>query len=75
MGEKNNDKCLEYKVSKNYNDNTIKKMLLDKYDVDDLIRLPIRERNKIIKDIYNELDVSLRQLGRVLGVGKAVEKR
>ena len=37
-----------------------------------VFRLPIGERNKIIKDIYNELDISLRQLSRALDLGKAV---
>ena len=34
--------------------------------------LAIEERNKQIREIYLQTRVSIRQLGRVLGVGKGV---
>ncbi len=75
MNTKNNDECLEYRLVKKYNDDTFKRIIHKKYVIDDLVKLSIKERNKIINDIYNEMDVSIRQLSRVLGVGKAVVER
>lgn len=75
MNAKNNDECLEYRLVKKYNDDTFKRIIYKKYVIDDLVKLPIKERNKIINDIYNEMDVSIRQLSRVLGVGKSVVER
>ncbi|MDR7871166.1 MAG: transposase [Tissierellaceae bacterium] len=75
MSEKNNDECLEYKVNRSYNDDTIKKMIQNKYDIDNLIKLPLKERNGMIKKIYNEFNISLRQLSRALDMGKAVIER
>ena len=75
MNANNNDECLEYKLVKKYNESTLKEIIHRKYNIDKLIKLPTEERNKMIKEIYNEIDVSIRQLSRILGIGKtAIEK-
>ena len=72
MNAQNNDVCLEYSPVKKYNDDTFKKVIYKKYNIDNLSELPIKERNRIIKNIYSEANISIRQLGRVLGIGKTV---
>lgn len=75
MNEENNDECLEYEAVQKYNDDSLRNKIEDKYDIDNLLKLPIKERNVIIKDLYNKLDISLRQLSRVLDVGKGVVEK
>src|SRR5690606_12630591 len=75
MNTQNNDECLEYKPVKKYNEYTFKKIIHKKYSIDNLSKLSIKERNKIIKNIYNETDISIRQLSRALGVGKSIVER
>lgn len=68
----NNDVCLEYSPVKKYNDDAFKKVIHMKYNIDSLGELPIKERNRMIKNIYSETNISIRQLSRVLGIGKTV---
>jgi len=72
MNAKNNDECLEYKPIKIYNDNTLREIIQKEYEINNINKMPIKERNKIIEKIYNETDTSIRQLSRVLGVGKTI---
>jgi len=37
--------------------------------------MPIEKRNKLIKEIYQRTGVSIRQLARVLGIGKNIIER
>ena len=72
MNVKNNDQCLEYNPIIKYNDNTLRKIIKKKYNINHLDKLPINERNERIKEIYNNTNVSIRQLSRILGMGKAI---
>lgn len=75
MNAKNDDECLEYKAVKKYNESTLKEIIHRKYNIDKLIKLPTDERENMIKEIYNNQDISIRQLSRILGIGKtAIEK-
>lgn len=49
--------------------------ILDKYVIDEIVNLPPRERNLIIKNIYHEFGVSIVQLSRVMGVGRGIVQR
>ncbi|MBU5676155.1 transposase [Alkaliphilus sp. MSJ-5] len=75
MNVQNSDECLEYKPVKKYNDDTFKKIIHKKYNINDLNKLSVEERNKLIKNIYNETDISIRQLSRILGIGKTIVER
>jgi putative transposase len=75
MNLPNNDECLDYKQVKKNNDETLKEKIHKKYNINNIFELPIEERNKIIKKIYNETDVSIRQLASVLEMGKAIVER
>ena len=72
MNAQNNDVCLKYNPVKKYNDDTFKKVIHKKYNIDSLGELTIKERNRIIKNIYSEANISIRQLSRVLGIGKTI---
>ena len=75
MNAYNNDECLEHNVIKRYNDNTLKEIIEKEYNIDKLPKLSIEERNEIIKEIYDKTNASIRQLSRIIGLGKtAVEK-
>lgn len=43
--------------------------------MDALLDMVPEERNKVIKDIYHQTGVSIRQLGRVIGIGKAIVEK
>lgn len=75
MNTPNKDECLGYKSKAKYNEDSYKKIIHKKYKVDNLTDLPINERNEIINRIYNELDISIRQLSKALGVGKTVVEK
>lgn len=72
MNTSNNDECLEYIERPQYTDMALKTILHEKFNIENMAALPIEERNRKIKEIYEETGVSIRQLARVLGLGKAV---
>ena len=45
---------------------------LKEYEINNINKMPIKERNKIIEKIYNETESSIRQLSRILGIGKTI---
>lgn len=70
--EINDDNCLDYQLNKKITDYALKQIVNKDFAIDTLTDLSIDERNKIIKEIHHETGASIRQLGRVLGVGKAI---
>jgi len=75
MKANNSDKCLEYNIIRRHNDKTLREIINKKYDVFEIDRKSIKKRNKVICKIYDEQKTSIRQLSRVLGVGKTVVER
>ncbi|NPV45299.1 MAG: transposase [Firmicutes bacterium] len=75
MNTSNEDECLEYLETPKYTDMSLKTILYKKFNIENLEELPIEERNKKIKEIYEKTGVSIRQLARVLGLGKAVVEK
>jgi putative transposase len=72
MIAKNDDKCLEYSRIERYNDKSLRELIYKKYDVDKLYSASGEEKNALIRDIYYDTNTSMRQLGRVMGIGKSV---
>lgn len=72
MGEYDNQNFLEYKQVKKYTDNMLRNIIKKEFNNYNIPELTIEERNKLIKEIYRKTGVSIRQLGRVLGIGKGV---
>ncbi len=75
MNANNDDECLENKIIRNHNDETLKEILSSEYNITNLLNLSKDEKNKIIKDIYKKKDVSIRQLSRIFGVGKTIVEK
>ena len=75
MNAQNSDECLEYRTVKKYNDDTFKKIIYKRYNINDLNKLSVEERNKLIKNIYNETNISISQLSRILDIGKTIIER
>jgi len=75
MNEPNHSECLEYKQSAKYSDEILKKIIRESFSINDLMDVPKDKRNKLIKDIHQNTGVSIRQLARVLGVGKNIIER
>lgn len=73
MGKKNEDKCLEYIENKRYTDIELEHKIKDYYKIQDIEQFKDSEElNHIILLIYKETGVSIRQLSRVLGIGKYI---
>lgn len=75
MNTSNDDECLDYIETPKYIDMSLKTILYEKFNIENLAELPIKERDKKIKEIYKKTGVSIRQLARVLGLGKAVVEK
>lgn len=69
------DECLEYIENPKYNDIYVKTIIYQKFNIENLAKLPFQERNKKIKEIYEKTGVSIRQLARVLRLGKAIVEK
>lgn len=72
MNAKNNDECLEYNPVKRYNDKVLSELIRVEYNIDNVNKMPTEKRNEIIRAIYCKKKTSIRQLSRVLGIGKGV---
>ncbi|SNS53041.1 REP element-mobilizing transposase RayT [Anaerovirgula multivorans] len=72
MNTETKEEFLEYKQTKKYTDTSLKKIIEKDIRIEDLVHLPIEKRNKRIKDIYRNTEASIRQLARVLELGKGV---
>ena len=72
MEEDNDDACMEYKVTNNYNDATFKEILDNKYGLKKLMKSSMDEKKRIINDIYNNENISIRRLSRITGISKTI---
>jgi putative transposase len=72
MCECDNQKFLDYQQVKKYTDNMLRSIIQKEFNADNISKLPMEKRNKLIKEIYQKTGASIRQLGRVLGIGKGV---
>jgi len=75
MNADNDDQCLELNKNVRYNDKTLRELIDKKYDINQLVSLPIKERNALIREIYYQTNTSIRQLSRVLGFGRAITEK
>jgi len=71
MNQEDHHQYLEHNPAKKYTDQALYNFIQKEYRAD-LMELDLKERNKQIQEMYKVTGVSMRQLGRVLGVGKGV---
>lgn len=72
MNKPNDDKFLDYEVKQKYTDKDLLSRINGIVDINSLARLPKNERDKIILEIYNMTGASMRQLSRVMGIGRSI---
>ena len=72
MNANNKDEHLEYIEVKKHRDEVLKEDLKKEIKTITLKEISMVERNRMIKDIYISTGASIRQLGRVLGIGKNI---
>ncbi len=69
------DKCLGYQRTMRLTDAKLAAVIREKYTDIPLAQLGGEKQNDLIKDIYNNEATSIRQLSRILGVGKGIIER
>ncbi len=72
MNVENDDKFLDDEPVKKITESALVKVLSAKFDLGNLKELPYEERNQLIREAYQYTGASIRQLGRVLGIGKTI---
>lgn len=75
MNEVNNDTCLDYCKKKKYTDVQLKAELQRKYHIKEINKMTKDESNKLIYNIKKDTGTSIRQLSRVLGVGRGLVEK
>ncbi|MDD3839113.1 MAG: transposase [Clostridia bacterium] len=75
MNELNDDKCLEYEEKEKYSDYELKRKIKTRYRIDAMNKMPKRQRDKLIYNIKQYTGASIRQLSRVLGIGRGIIQR
>jgi len=70
--EENQDDCLDTRTFVKYTDEGIKDLFKANQHYSRIMDLPKAERNECIQLIYRETGGSIRQLSRVLGIGKRI---
>ncbi len=75
MDRKNDDKCLDYKPLNNYTDISLKELIHNQYNLEQFREMSPEEKNLVIKKIYQTTGASIRQIGRVIGMGKSIIER
>jgi len=72
MNKANDDKFLEYEVKKKYTDKDLKRKINHIVDTKSIAKLPKKERDKVICNIYKITGASIRQLSRVMDIGRGI---
>ncbi|AKL94725.1 hypothetical protein CACET_c12600 [Clostridium aceticum] len=68
----NYDKCLDYEEKKRYTDDNLRQIILEIMEIEKLPLMEIKRRNNFLSRIKNETGASIRQLERVLGIGRNI---
>ncbi|HQD91321.1 MAG TPA: transposase [Syntrophomonadaceae bacterium] len=72
MNTPNDDHYLDDNSTTKYPDRVLREIIQKQIDIQKLKQLPTKERNKLINDWYERTGASIRQLSRVLDLGKTV---
>ncbi|WKY44419.1 hypothetical protein Q5O14_17720 [Eubacteriaceae bacterium ES2] len=70
--EENQDECLEMKIKTKLSDHQLSEMLQKNREYNNLDHYEKQQRNLLIRQIRSETGSSIRQLSRVLGLGKMI---
>ena len=70
--QKNHDICLDYEEKKRYTEDELRKIISEIVRIEKLSLMEIKERNIALKKIKKETGASIRQLEKVLGIGRNI---
>jgi putative transposase len=70
--QKNNDNYLDYEEKKRYTDDVLRQIISEVIEIEKLPLLEIKTRNTVLRKIKNQTGASIRQLERVLGIGRNI---
>lgn len=70
--EENQDECLEINQKTRWCDTQLTDMLKQNIEYQNLVEQTVEKRNQLIRQIQQETGSSIRQLSRVLGLGKMI---
>lgn len=66
---------MDYEDIKKYSDDELLELFKKRIGLDDFYKIPLADRAKLIKDIYQETGASIRDLNRGLGIGRSIIER
>ncbi len=70
--QSNNDQCLELSPLKRYSDDDLRTIISGIMEIEQIPALEIKARDEVINRIKNETGASIRQLEKVLGIGRNI---
>ncbi len=70
--QRNNDQCLELNEKIRYTDEELKKIISEIVEIETIPALNSKVRNDVLKRIKDETGASIRQLEKVLGIGRNI---
>jgi len=70
--QNSNDKCLEFEEKTRYTDDDLKQIISEIVEIEKLPAMELRIRNRVLNRIKKETGASIRQLEKVLGIGRNI---
>ncbi len=70
--QKNYDNCLDYEEKKRHTDGDLRQIISEIIEIEKLPLMEIKTRNIVLRRIKNETGASIRQLEKVLGIGRNI---
>lgn len=65
--------CMEFEVRKRYTDEELRRLIYNQFSqVHFIEKMKNEDRNRLLKDIYRKTGASIRQIGRVLNMGRRI---
>jgi len=68
----NDDHCLDYEKKKRYTDDDLRQIITEIIEIEKLPMMEIKKRNIALRRIKHETGASIRQLEKVLGIGRNI---
>lgn len=72
--EMSKENYMDYKNINKYSDDELLKLFKKKISINEFYKISLIDRTNLIKDIYNETGVRIRDLSRGLGIGRSIIK-
>ena len=70
--ETNKENYMDYENIKRYSADELLELFKKKISIEEFYKMPLTDRAKLIKDVYQETGASIRDLSRGLGMGRSI---